>query len=155
MKKLKYFIFIIMALFMVTSPVFAENGCDYLKIDIDTKITSSVHWIIVILQIAIPVVLVIFGSIDFLKAVTASKEDEIKKGQQTFIKRLIAAALVFFITAIVRLVVSFATGNDKSILNCANCFLNGPDDCEVKQKTDSTDKTKTDVNVKVSNQDDE
>ena len=137
MKKLKYFIFIIMVLFMVTSPVFAASmeGCSSLKLDIDTKIADAVHMIIIVLQIAIPIVLVVFGSIDFLKAVTASKEDEIKKGQQTFIKRIVAAVLVFFITAIVRLVVSFANKDDKSIMNCANCFLNGPNNCKpVKAK---------------------
>ena len=63
--------------------------------------------------------------LDLGKAVMASKEDEIKKGQQTFIKRLVAAVLVFFVIQIVQIVVKFVSSNDTSISNCFNCFING------------------------------
>lgn len=150
MKKLnyvKYLLFLVVIMFGVISPVFASmEGCDSLDIDIDERIASVVHNIIRILQIVIPVLLVIFGSIDFLKAVVAQKEDEIKKGQQTFIKRAIAAVIVFFVTAIVRLIVSFAAGDDEGILQCANCFLNGPDDCKVETKKGNTNNNSNNSN---------
>ena len=122
--------FVGLFVFMI-NPVFASmDGCAYLKITIDSKIADAVHTIILAIQVVVPVLLVIFGSIDFVKAMTSQKEEEIKKGQQTFIKRLIAGVLVFFIIAIVKLVISFAAGNDnKSIINCANCFLNGSKKC--------------------------
>lgn len=130
-KKISYLVILFVVLFSLVSPVFADmEACNSLSdgLDIDSKIASTVHIIILFLQIAIPVLLVIFGSIDFLKAVTSSKEDEIKKGQQTFIKRLIAAVIVFFVVAIVKLLVSFAASDDSAtILNCADCFLSGPD----------------------------
>ena len=91
---------------------------------IDMQIPRTVHLIIVVLKIAIPVILVILGMMDLLKGVTASKEDEIKKGQQMFIKRLIAAVIVFFVFTIVQLVVSFADNSNEGIMNCANCFIN-------------------------------
>lgn len=81
------------------------------------------------LQIAVPIILVILGSIDLIKSITAGKDEEIKKGQQTFIKRLVAAAIVFFIFAIVKLVVTFVGDNNSNkIMNCANCLLN--DNCK-------------------------
>ncbi len=131
LKKISYFVIIFVVLFSLVSPVFAEmEACNTLSdnLDIDSKLASTVHIVILLLQIAIPVLLVVFGSIDFVKAVTSQKEDEIKKGQQTFIKRLIAAVIVFFIVAIVKLLISFAASDDSAtILNCADCFLAGPD----------------------------
>ena len=130
MKNLKYLVLTLVALFVVTSPVFASanaQGCSDIA-DIDIKIVNAVHTVIFAIQIIVPVLLVIFGSIDFVKAIVASKEDEIKKGQQIFIKRLIAGVLVFFIIAIVKLIVGFVSSGDDekdTILDCANCFFNG------------------------------
>ena len=122
-------VILFVVLFSLVSPVFADmEACNSLSdgLDIDSKIASTVHIIILFLQIAIPVLLVIFGSIDFLKAVTSSKEDEIKKAQMTFVKRLIAAVIVFFVVSLVQIVVRFVSGNDEnSIMGCFNCFVNG------------------------------
>ena len=98
---------------------------------IDMQIPRTVHLIIVVLKIAIPVILVILGMMDLLKGVTASKEDEIKKGQQMFIKRLIAAVLVFFVVTIVQLVISFAAKDSTNIMGCAKCFIKG--ECPTQQ----------------------
>ena len=59
------------------------------------------------------------------ETVIAAKEDEIKKGQQTFIKRAIAAIIVFFVIQIVQIIVRFVSGNDQNIASCFNCFING------------------------------
>ena len=49
--------------------------------------------------------------IDFAKAITAGKEDEIKKAQSVIVKRLIVGVIVFFIFVIVKLVVRIADEN--------------------------------------------
>lgn len=85
-----------------------------------------VSTIITIIKIAVPILLIIFGMLDLGKAVIAAKEDEIKKGQQIFIKRLISAAIIFFVISIVQLLVSFVAG-DEGIMTCASCFINGTD----------------------------
>ena len=56
-----------------------------------------VSTIVTIIQIVVPILLIVFGMLDLAKAVIASKEDEIKKAQMTFVKRLIAAVIAFFI----------------------------------------------------------
>lgn len=81
---------------------------------------------VMLIKIVVPILLIIFGMIDLGKAVMAQKEDEIKKGQQTFIKRLIAAAIVFFVVVVVQIAVGLLAGNDKAnITSCMNCFISG------------------------------
>ena len=95
--------------------------------DIPTIAPRIISIIYTVIQIAVPVILVIMGSLDLMKGITASKDDEIKKGQQMFIKRLIAAALIFFVFIIVKLLVSVANDESRTkagdIMNCANCFI--------------------------------
>lgn len=84
-----------------------------------------VSTIILIIKIVVPILLIIFGMLDLGKAVVASKEDEIKKGQQMLIKRAISAVIVFFVIQIVQIIIRFVSGNDASVANCFNCFING------------------------------
>ena len=86
-----------------------------------------VSTIILIIQIAVPILLIIFGMLDLGKAVIAAKEDEIKKGQQTFIKRLIAGAVVFFVILIVQTLVRFLSNGSNSVMQCFNCFIHADD----------------------------
>ena len=79
--------------------------------------------IITIVQIAVPILLIVFGMLDLAKAVIAAKEDEIKKGQQTFIKRLIAGAIVFFVILIVQTLVRFLSNGSNTVMQCFNCFI--------------------------------
>ncbi len=66
-------------------------------------IIKFIQSFLTLLQIAIPVGLIIFGSIDLGKAVIAGKEDEIKSNQQVLLKRILAAILVFFVITFVSL----------------------------------------------------
>ena len=84
-----------------------------------------VSTIVLLIKIAVPILLIIFGMLDLGKAVVASKEDEIKKGQQLFIKRAISAVIVFFVIQVVQIIVRFVSGNDATVANCFNCFING------------------------------
>lgn len=67
-------------------------------------ILKIVNLIITVIWIGIPIILIILGSIDLGKAVIASKEDEVKKAKQAFIRRLLYAiavfAVVWFVTFI-------------------------------------------------------
>lgn len=94
-----------------------------------------VSTLVLLIKIVVPILLIIFGMLDLGKAVVASKEDEIKKGQQLFIKRIISAVIVFFVIQIVQIVIRFVSGNDASVANCFNCFVNGesgPNACEIQ-----------------------
>lgn len=99
--------------------------CGTLGVDLSGWIPYVVSTIITIIKIVVPILLIIFGMLDLGKAVVASKEDDIKKGQQTFIKRLVAGVLVFFVIYIVQIVIRFASNSNADITKCFNCFVNG------------------------------
>lgn len=97
---------------------------------IPAKAPELVHMFILIAQIAVPIILVILGMIDFAKGIMSQKEDEIKKGQKTFISRLIMGAVIFFVVALVKLLVGIVvdnSGNRQNIIACIDCFVNN--DC--------------------------
>ena len=95
--------------------------------NIPTIVPSLVSSAYTTIQILVPVVLVIIGSIDLFKGITAQKEEDIKKGQTIFIKRLISGVLIFFVFVIVKLLVSAVADNSTGLLDCAECFINN--DC--------------------------
>ena len=73
---------------------------------VPTGITHLVHLIIIIIQVVVPILLIIWGMLDFAKAVIGGDEDKVKAGQKIFIKRLIAAILVFLVVTIVQLLIN-------------------------------------------------
>ena len=97
---------------------------------IPDRVFDLTSLIITIIKFGIPVLLIIFGMLDLGKAVVASKEDEIKKGQQMFIKRTVTAVIVFFVVVVVELVVNFATKDTEdegTVWNCVEGFIYGVD----------------------------
>lgn len=64
-----------------------------------------------IFQIGIPILLIIFGSIDLGKAVMSSDDKEIKGATSKLIKRVIMAVAIFFIPFIVTLVMDIVAGS--------------------------------------------
>ena len=122
-----------MMVFTSTNVVFADtyNNYDGTSIvscgggmidNIPVLIPKVISIAYTVIQVAVPVVLVIMGSLDLFRGISAQKEDEIKKGQQMFIKRLISAALVFFVFVIVKVVISFVA-ESSNIMECAQCFI--------------------------------
>ena len=68
--------------------------------------------ILLILQIAIPIALLIFGTMDLGKAVMAGDEKEIKGATGILIKRVIAAVAVFLLILIVSVVTGWVGGDE-------------------------------------------
>ena len=135
----KKFVYVLMFVFMgllLVSPVLAvHNNLDTVTYSCGNKmienipraLPKAVHLIYNICQIAVPVLLVVFGSLDLLKALAAQKEDEIKKGQSIVIKRLIAAVILYFVFAIVKVLISIVADTPNAannIVDCAECFIN-------------------------------
>ena len=66
-----------------------------------------IAWIMNILKwikYLIPIAVIILGSLDFIKATSSDKDDDVKKAQGKFVKRLIAAALIFLIPLLIEFI---------------------------------------------------
>lgn len=96
--------------------------------NIPSKIPSITKMVYNAFMIVTPTILVVMGSIDLFRGITSSKEDEIKKGRDTFVRRLVASVIVFLIVLGVKLFVGLIAGssdNSNRIIGCINCFVSG------------------------------
>lgn len=91
---------------------FGDKDDDGDKNDINSDGTASIAYMIdSVLQyvrIIVPILIILLGSLDLAKAVIAGKEEQMKKAQTTFIKRVILGLVVFFVPLLVDVVMWLA-----------------------------------------------
>lgn len=94
--------------------------------DIPSKIPPITSFIINFLKIVTPIVLIVVSIISLVKAIMASKEDEMQKATQGLKKKVIAAVMVFFVINIVQFVIFKVADSSEtgSIGDCLSCFIN-------------------------------
>lgn len=78
------------------------------------KAAKIAGYIIYIIKILVPLALILFGSIDFVKAIVESDPSNIKKSGISLAKRAIAGVIIFFIPTIISLTLSLITSFDKN-----------------------------------------
>ncbi|MEG1596899.1 MAG: hypothetical protein RSB99_02705 [Bacilli bacterium] len=76
-------------------------------------IVAFVKGVLRLIQIGIPILLIIMGTIDLGRAVLSSDEKEIKGATGKLVKRAISAIAVFFVSTIVFLLMGLFTGQAK------------------------------------------
>ena len=59
-------------------------------------------------KIIVPALVIGFGTLDFAKAVIASREDDMKKAQKTFVKRVIIGITIYFVPLIMNIIMYLA-----------------------------------------------
>lgn len=64
-------------------------------------ILTFVGWALTIFKVAIPFIIIAYGIMDLGKAVTASKDEEIKTAAKRLLFRAIAGICIFFVPTIV------------------------------------------------------
>ena len=92
---------------------------------IPETIAVIVSMLIKAFYIGVPILLIVWGMLDLGKAVIQQKEDDIKKGWKTFLSRLFAALIVFFVVVIVKFVVGLVVegGTSSNIVECIDKIL--------------------------------
>ena len=108
MKKIIKYFLIVITLFTVT-PVFADT----VDCGIISEFTRPAAKIIMIIA---PILVLVLGTFDFLKAVSANDEKAMKVAVSTFLKRLLIAAIIIILPVIVNMVISFTTF--KNLTSC-------------------------------------
>lgn len=81
-------------------------------------IWSLIGFIIQIVRIAIPILIVLLGTIDLGKAVIAGDDKKIKEAQGMLIRRIIYGVAVFFVIVIVQAVFGALGSRDTSSSAC-------------------------------------
>lgn len=104
---------------------------------VPNELFNVVSTIIKGIKIVVPILLIIWGMMDFTKSVVAKKEEDIKKYQKAFVSRLISALIVFLIVFVVQLAVNLVSGVEdqtntdgttvSDIWSCSKKFINGVD----------------------------
>ena len=75
--------------------------------------------IIQILQIAVPFALIIWGSLDFFKAVIAGDDKEMKQKRKPFIQRVVAAIIVLLLPMLVDIIMkNIASTHESTFAKC-------------------------------------
>lgn len=70
-------------------------------------IVGAIKKVFTYIQWGIPLVLIVWGTIDMFKAMTSGDEKKTKEAQKTFIRRIIYAVVAFLIPFIISLVFTF------------------------------------------------
>lgn len=96
--------------------------------DVPESLPRFVRNLVNVLKIAIPILIIIMGMIDFAKTVTFTgdpKDPPFKK----FFRRLITGVLAFFIVSLVQFVFGSIKDSEENILGCVSCFISSEDSC--------------------------
>ena len=72
------------------------------------SISYMIHSILKFVRIIVPILIILLGILDFGKAVIAGKEDQMKKAQMDFVKRVVIGVAVFFVPVIVDIIMELA-----------------------------------------------
>lgn len=106
-KKYSYLLAIILMLVIGINRVYAV-GCNDLFGNGPNSLRELINDILRIPRYVVPLIVIALGSIDIAKATFAAKEDEMRKAQITFVKRLLIGVAVFLVPNIVNLIMSAA-----------------------------------------------
>lgn len=102
------FLFISQPIIVSAAPAGDALTCsDMLDKDLDKMLTTAYT----VMQIGAIVLTIIFGSLDFAKAVWSNDQDMLKKASQKFIKRLVAMVVILILPYIIDPVVKAVFGS--------------------------------------------
>ena len=131
MKKIKFLLSIFLIMLIIPTPVRAAEADFCLR---TSAIWQFIGYALYAVKIIIPLIIIVFGIIDFIKAVMSSDDNAIKKAATSLLKRAIAGVIIFFVPTIVTVVFNLIenfTGGLEPITECKTCLLNPTSDtCE-------------------------
>lgn len=79
-------------------------------------------YIIIGIQIVVPLLLIISGMITMAQAVMGKKDDDTKKAQKLLINKVIAAVICFLVIALTKMIVNLVS-KDNNWTSCAKCVF--------------------------------
>lgn len=77
-----------------------DTACSIGGTPIPDFILKTIAYLIQLIKIGVPILMIVFGMVDLGKAVVAKKKEDMQKYMNLFFKKLITAAMVFFVISI-------------------------------------------------------
>lgn len=139
-KKHFYTLLLVLGLFLFINPVMAvsdtvsiDNPCSENGIKLALQI---IGYAIFVTKIVVPIILIVYGTIDISKAVIQGN-DALQKNLVQFAKRCIAAILVFMAPGVINGIFilvadGYKEGKDKDYNMCFKCLFE-PNSCPVQK----------------------
>ena len=134
---------------MIMNILDASNATLCSGVLVPNQLFNVVAAAINLIKIAVPVLLIVFGMMDFAKSVVAKDEDDVKKFRKQFISRVVSAILVYLIVFVVQLAVNMVSSVEdqvneegqtiSDVWSCSKKFINGVDSNKVPEN--NTEKT--------------
>lgn len=107
---------------------------------IDPMFPNFTSLLIKIIRYIVPVILIILGILDLVKAIIASDSTKMKSSVGLFVRRIIYSLLIYFMVAIVQFIVntlgSAGAINKNKANACIECFVNN-ENCRSTIETDN------------------
>lgn len=116
--------------------VYAAEKLQYLKCGdnfIPAPIAPITRVLTLLLQILLPLVIILVGNMDFLKAVIASDQEKIKKNQRQFFNRLKAALIFFLVITVFKFVIQLVADTKEDsddFIKCVDCLISDESSCD-------------------------
>ncbi|MDD4187631.1 MAG: hypothetical protein PHX04_02570 [Bacilli bacterium] len=91
------------------------------------KVLTFLGYILYFLKILVPFLIILMGTMDYYKAVTGNKDDELSKQTKIFFRRIVLGIIVFFIPTILNTFMTLLSDYSKDVAlynKCVECVLN-------------------------------
>ena len=105
----KIFMLLIITIFSFNNSVFAVD--DTLECSDFGKVSESLNNLFDFIKILVPLAIIGLSAYDIIKALTNKDAKEMKKAYKRLIKRLVAGVIIFFLPAIIKLILKLAETN--------------------------------------------
>lgn len=115
-----------------------------------TSIIAKAGIFLTMLKILIPIMIIIYGTMDFVKATTNKDYSASKEATKTLTRRTAAGILIFFIPTIMSFamsLISHVAPKENEFLSCTNCLFNSKkckEDVELLEKANKKEEDKKD-----------
>lgn len=143
MKNKKFLLFSLLCSFdLVYADTIKYVSCGT-KTGIPYGLPDLVRAVVSLIHIGVPILLILFGTIDLVKIVLTSDEKEFSKPLKKLGSRFIAAISVFFVILLVKLLLKETTYYMSTSMECITCFTTDGSYCyeyEVERNDYSSEK---------------
>lgn len=115
---------------------------DFCKEDGVLKTFQLVGYALILIKVLIPLLLIIFGSIDFGKAIVASDDTAIQTAGRMLVIRAVGGIIIFFVPSLINAATGLISGwssVETEFENCSTCLFE-TSKCEAKRKSICTNK---------------